>query len=214
MEHRMKLLFILNIGLGILSFKVVANTPPSSGSFSKSDLDSDRSVRSGENGSASDCENLRIATPVIPLSDSSEEGGSGNKSGSENESFFEDSSDEISPRKSAKGSGEWVLLKELNGIKYIFNAKSNRWVQAYSGLIDGNWKELEKGIVLPKELEKKAKNERRRQGVRSPYTDFAIIEDKNFGLDRAKKEWVEVDNYSFPVEQGKRIPYNQETLIK
>lgn len=210
----MKLFFILNISLVSLTGQLEATTPPSSNNLTKSDLDSDRSVKTSENGNASDSENLRITTPLEPSSNTSEDGGSGDKSGSESESFFEDSSDEVSPKKSAQEPGQWIMLKELNGIKYIFNDKSKRWVQAYSGLIDGNWKELEKGVVLPRELEKKAKNERRRQGIRSPYTDFAIIEDKNFGLDRAKKEWVEIDYYSFPLENGKRIAYTQETLIK
>lgn len=178
-----------------------ASRAPSPESNGNSNSDSEKNSRSG---AASISESAKTSADSKLYSDSEN-----SKTSADSKAASDSDADETQDKSSVESS-EFVDLKVYNGVKYIF--KSGKWVEAYSGLIDGNWKELENGNVL--EAVTKAKNERRLQGLRSPFLDFWRFEGKNYGLDRAKKEWIEVDNYSFPLENGKRIPYNNETLIK
>jgi hypothetical protein len=232
-KHGKLFFLIINFLLGISLGNLIAQTPPSSRPDVKSGADSARSMHSDDDNESSDSDmrttfvqsSFEPSTSTSSSSSSSsspspsysstpvshEYNSSGTKSGFESE---EDSADDESPRKSDKESQELIMLKDLDGVKYMYDAKTNRWVQAYSGLMDGEWKVLEGGKVLSKKEAKKAKYEQRRQGVRSPFTEFQVFEGKNFGLDRAHKVWIEVDHYSFPVESGKRIPYDSSTLAK
>lgn len=98
-----------------------------------------------------------------------------------------------------------VLKTAKDGKKYMYSNKRNGWVEAYLGLIDGNWKELENGKVLSLEEADTLPSILYKQGVRSPFDEFKKIDNKIYGWDGRNKEWVEVDIYSLPVPGGQRI---------